>query len=199
MPSSTQRPPPRASPPPGGGACTPRLPRRRLSSWLLIGISLPTSRTSWRGDGDKNSTAVERQFAAGPAKTATIPRGPRDGKTPPRVPLWGLLASGLLHLLHDLVQVEGGRLLPLRVLLERRQELGNEGLGGHEHERAVHDPVVVGVRGDVRPLVRVRPEVEELGEAQGGERLGPDAQRSRGPLLHEHELPVVIPQTGDLL
>src|SRR5215510_7597438 len=102
MPSSTQRPPPRRSPPPGDAACTPRLPRRRLSSWLLIGISLPTSRTSWRGDADKNSTAVEGQFAAGPARTATIPRGPRGGKPPPRVPLSELLTRRLLHLLEDL-------------------------------------------------------------------------------------------------
>src|SRR5262249_29865367 len=77
----------------------------------------------------------------------------------------GLLPVAFLQLLPDFVQVEARRLLPLRVVLERHQELAYESLGGHEYERMVHDPVVVGVRGDVRPLVRISPEVEELREA----------------------------------
>src|SRR5262245_66116452 len=90
----------------------------------------------------------------------------------------GLFAGRLLHFLQDFVQVERGRLLPLRVLPERRQELGDVGLSGHEHERVIEDPIVVRVRGDVGPLVRIRPEVVEFREPQGDERLGPDAKRS---------------------
>src|SRR5262245_64329622 len=82
-----------------------------------------------------------------------------------------LFAGRLLHLLQDFVQVEGGRLLPLRVLSERRQELADESLSWYEHERVIEDPIVVGVRGDVCPLVGIRPEVIELREPQGHERL----------------------------
>ena len=63
----------------------------------------------------------------------------------------------------------------------------------------IEKPVVVGVRGDVRPLVRVGAEVEYLGNPQVGERFRPDAQRAGSPLLQEHELPVVVAQCGQLL
>src|SRR5215472_6756885 len=52
-----------------------------------------------------------------------------------------LFAGRLLHLLQDFVQVEGGRLLPLRVLPERRQELADESLSRHEHERVIEDQI----------------------------------------------------------
>ena len=60
--------------------------------------------------------------------------------------------------------------------------------------RVVEDPVVVGVRGDVGPLVGVGAQVEELGHPQRDERLGPDLQRALDALLHEDDLPVVEPQ-----
>src|SRR5215467_4897568 len=110
-----------------------------------------------------------------------------------------LLAGRLLHLLQDFVQVEGGRLLALRVLPERRQELADERLSRHEHECVIEDPIVVGIRGDVCPLVGIRPEVIELRKPQGHERLGPDTQRPWSALLHEDQLPVVVPQRSDLL
>jgi hypothetical protein len=52
--------------------------------------------------------------------------------------------------------------------------------------------VIVGVRGNVRALVRIRPQIEELWNAQLGERLGPDAQRAIGVLLLEYDLPVLV-------
>jgi hypothetical protein len=56
----------------------------------------------------------------------------------------------------------------------------------------VNKPVVIGVRGDIRAFVWVRPEVEHFRNPQVRERVGPNEQCSRGPLLQEHELPVVI-------
>src|SRR5437763_16876463 len=38
---------------------------------------------------------------------------------------WPLLRRCLLQFLHDFIQVEAGRLLPLRVILERHQELAD--------------------------------------------------------------------------
>src|SRR6185503_10528204 len=61
------------------------------------------------------------------------------------------------------------------------------------------DPIVIGVRGDVRPLIGISTEIEDLWKAQIGKGIGPEQQLSAGPLLHEHELPVVIPQSDQLL
>src|SRR5262249_24160076 len=109
------------------------------------------------------------------------------------LPPWPrLLAVVLLHRAQDLIQVEAGRLLPLRVLLERRQELAHVVLGRHEQEGVVHHPVVVRVRRDVRALVRIGPEIEELRHPQGHEWLGPDLQCPAHPLFHENDLPVVV-------
>src|SRR5207302_2276344 len=110
-----------------------------------------------------------------------------------------LLAATFLQLLKDFIHIEGGRLLALRILFERREELAHVSLRGHQRENVIDEPVIVGVRGDVRPFVWVRPKIENLGDAQGDERLRPDAKCSRNPLLHEDELPVVVPQTGQLL
>ena len=49
----------------------------------------------------------------------------------------------------------------------------------HQHPGPVHHPVVVGVRRDVGPFVRVGAQVEDLRDAQLGERLGPDLQGAR--------------------
>lgn len=110
--------------------------------------------------------------------------------------LHNLLRRSLLQLLHDLIQVEAGRLPALRIILERHQELAHIVLGRHKQEEVVDDPIVVRVRGDVRPLIGVSPEVEEFGEAQGDEWLSPDAQGTRHALLHEHQFPVIKPQAG---
>ena len=63
----------------------------------------------------------------------------------------------------------------------------------------IEQPVVVGVRGDVRPFVRIGTEVEDLGDPQVGEWVRPDEHRSLGALLHERQLPVVVAQPGQLL
>ena len=59
-------------------------------------------------------------------------------------------------------------------------------------------PVPVGVRGDVGPLVGVRPQVEHLRHAQVGERLGPDLHRALLALLGEDELEVLVTHADDL-
>ena len=75
----------------------------------------------------------------------------------------------------------------------------HDGLRRDERTRAVrHEPVVVGVRRDVRALVRVRPQVEEFRDTQLGERLGPDLQGARRALLLEHELPVFVAQGDEI-
>lgn len=66
----------------------------------------------------------------------------------------GLLFS-FSQLRHDLVQVEAGCFLSLRIVPESRQELAHVILCRHEEEDVVEKPVVVGVRRYVRPLIRV--------------------------------------------
>ncbi len=63
----------------------------------------------------------------------------------------------------------------------------------------VEKPVVISVRGDVGALVRISPQVENFRNPQVRERVGPNEQCSRGPLLQEHELPVIVAQTNQLL
>ena len=87
----------------------------------------------------------------------------------------------------------------MRVILEGHQELADVILSGDEQEDVIHDPVVIGVRGDVRALVRVRPEIEQFRNPQGDERFRPEAEGARGLLLLEHDLPVVIAQGDQLL
>src|SRR6516162_6415557 len=91
------------------------------------------------------------------------------------------LLGGFLQLRKDFVHVEAGRLLALRIVPERHQEL------------AIQKPIVVGIRRDIGALVRVGPQIEHLRKAQVGERLRPDSKSSRGSLLHEHKLPVIVP------
>src|SRR6187455_1567721 len=55
-------------------------------------------------------------------------------------------AAGLFHLLHDVIEIESGRLLALRELPERLEELAHVGLRRLQHIGAPHEPVVVGVR-----------------------------------------------------
>ncbi len=109
------------------------------------------------------------------------------------------LLLGFSQLRHDLVQVEAGRFLPLRIVPESRQELADVILRRHEEEDVVEKPVVVGVRGDVGPLIGVGAEIEDLRDPQVGERVGPEQHLSIRPLFHEHDLPVVVPQCDHLL
>jgi hypothetical protein len=58
----------------------------------------------------------------------------------------GLLrTAAFLQLLHYFIHVEAGCLLPLRIVLERHQELTYVGLGGNELECVIEQPIVVGV------------------------------------------------------
>ena len=124
-----------------------------------------------------------------PFAVSTGPHPPRDGCGPVgRVS--GSVNVGVTcchrafpQLLHHFIEVEAGGLLPLRILLEGHQELAHVILRGHENEGVIEHPVVVGVRCDVRPLVGIEPQVEDLGNAQGHERLGPDSQRSLRPAV----------------
>src|SRR5208337_3130208 len=108
------------------------------------------------------------------------------------------MAAALLELVQHVFEVEAGRLLPLGVILEGGQKPADVLLRRNEQKGMVERPVVVGVRRDVGPLVRVDTEVEDFWHAQRGERLAPDPQCSWGALLEEHELPVVVPQRHDL-
>lgn len=47
-------------------------------------------------------------------------------------------STALLKFSHDLIQVEAGRLLPLRIVLERGQELANIGLCRHQQEDVIN-------------------------------------------------------------
>jgi len=61
----------------------------------------------------------------------------------------------------------------------------------------VEPPVVVRVRRDVRPFVRISSQIEELRKPQRNERLSPNAQRSRDALLLKNKLPVVVAQADE--
>src|SRR5215831_18225787 len=54
----------------------------------------------------------------------------------------------------------------------------------HDDARPVrHEPVVIGVRSDVRAFVGVRPQTVDFRDTQLGERFGPNSQGSCRPLL----------------
>src|SRR5262249_3699719 len=75
------------------------------------------------------------------------------------------------------------------------EELADDRGRAEDHAGTVGDqPVVVGVRRDVGALVGVGAEVEELRDAQGRERLGPDAHGALDALLLEDGLPLPVAQ-----
>src|ERR1700733_1146395 len=81
-----------------------------------------------------------------------------------------------LHLFNHLIDAEARRPLARRKLLEGGEEFTHKPWRRNEHTRSVrHEPVVVGVRGDIRALVGVRPQVEDFRDAQFGKRLGPNS------------------------
>src|SRR5215471_15510110 len=128
---------------------------------------------------------------------ASMPGNPLQGcrsKRPSNEALPAAAYRTLRQLFHHSVQAEAAGLLTWRELLERLEELADDVLGGNTDEGVVEPPVVVGVRRDVRPFVRVGAQIEELRKPQCRKRLTPDSQRSRGALFLEHELPVVVTQ-----
>src|SRR5262249_55377667 len=114
-----------------------------------------------------------------------------------------LIASPLFrrffHLLEDVVQIEARRFLSLRIFPERRQELSDIVLRGHQQEYVVDEPVVVRIRRNVSTFIRVGPKIEYLRDSQACERVCPNQQLSGGALLLEHDLEIVIPERDHLL
>ena len=109
------------------------------------------------------------------------------------------LGRRVLQFGEDFIHVEARRLLPLRIVLKRQQELAHVVLRGDHQEGVIKKPVVVGVRRDVRALIRVSAEVEDFRNTQVGERVSPNEHCSRSTLLHEHKFPIVVSQPGQLL
>src|SRR5271167_3374814 len=92
------------------------------------------------------------------------------------------ISPGFLQLRHYLIDGEASRLLPRRILLERRQELPDQGLRRNEQEDVVHDPVVIGVRRDVSMLQRIGSKIKQLRNAQVSEWFSPELKRASGTL-----------------
>jgi hypothetical protein len=100
-----------------------------------------------------------------------------------------------LHLLHELIDAEARRSLTRRIFLECRQKRAHDRLRRDEYARSVgHQPVVVGIRRDIRALIRVRPQIEEFRRSQLRKRLGPDSQRAGRTLFLKDNLPVLVTQ-----
>src|SRR5262249_28756791 len=102
------------------------------------------------------------------------------------------------QLLHHLINAEARRLLSRREVLERLDELLHERLCRNKQERPLQRPVVVGIRRDIRPLVRVRAQIEQLGQPPAHKRFGPDIERAGRLLLAEYDLPVLVAYRDEL-
>src|SRR5215471_9897678 len=102
------------------------------------------------------------------------------------------------QLVQDLVHAEAARFLAWREILEGGQELADDGLRRHTDKCMVEPPIVIRVRRDVRPFVRIGPQIEELRKPQWCERLTPNPQCSGGALFGEDKLPVVVPQANQI-
>src|SRR4051795_12815213 len=85
-----------------------------------------------------------------------------------------LVAGGeyRFELVYDLVDRETRSLLPRRELLERGQELRDDGRGREREVHAVDHPFPVAVRRHVGALERIHAEIEELRHPEHGEWLG---------------------------
>ncbi len=68
--------------------------------------------------------------------------------------------AGLDHLL-DLLQVERAGRLTRRIVLHGHEKLARHLLHGHEHEGAVEEPVVIGVRVVLGALEGIAAQIEE--------------------------------------
>jgi hypothetical protein len=101
-----------------------------------------------------------------------------------------------LELVQDLFETEAGGFLARWILFERGQKIGDIALCRHQQISVVDVPVPLGIGGNICTFVGVQAQVEQLGAPQKRIRLEPDLQRAPLPLLHEHELPVVVTQSG---
>src|SRR4029434_473279 len=104
----------------------------------------------------------------------------------------------LPRFLESLIDAEAGRLLPRRELLERLQELRDDGLRGHQQKRVICLPFVVehaGVFGG--PLERVTPKIVEMWSPHGDWRFEPHTE-TMCSLLHERGLPMADAQRKQL-
>src|SRR5579871_5530153 len=86
-----------------------------------------------------------------------------------------LVATALsLKLLQYLVDREAGCLLTRWVFGEGCQEIPHHRLRRHHQVNVIEYPIPVGVRGYIRPLIRIRSQVEELRKPQRHQWLLPD-------------------------
>src|SRR5215467_11382594 len=111
-----------------------------------------------------------------------------------------LLAArcAFLQLCQNLVYAKAAGFLARREFLKRFEELSDDGLRRYTNIGMVEPPVVIGVRRDVRLLIRIGPQVEELRKPQGSERFLPYQQSSLGTLFSKNKLPVVVAQTDQV-
>ena len=68
--------------------------------------------------------------------------------------------------LHYFGEAETRRFLARGKLLERLQEFPHIDLSGHQQERAVDQPVVIGIRRGIRALIGVAAKVEDQRHAK---------------------------------
>ena len=99
-------------------------------------------------------------------------------------------ASGSEFLL-DLAEVEGASGLTRWKLLHRQQELRCQSLNGHEDERTVEPPVVIGIRVVLGFLEWIATQIEKQRDTQFDKRLAPYAERYATVYL-EGDLPIAI-------
>ncbi len=96
------------------------------------------------------------------------------------------------QLLHDLVNSETGSFLARWELLESFQEVSDISLRRYQQKSMVHPPIPVGVRGDGRPLIRIRAQVEQPGYPRIHQGFSPDQHGALCPLLGKYDLPVIV-------
>ncbi len=102
------------------------------------------------------------------------------------------------ELRQDLVDSEARRLLSRGKLLERRQKLPHHLLRRHEQVDVIDHPVEVCVGCDIGTLEGVCAQVKQLWNPQPCEGLHPNLNGAWRPLLHEHHLPVIVPERGQI-
>src|SRR5262244_2218102 len=102
------------------------------------------------------------------------------------------------QLCQNLVHAEAACFLARREFLKRFEEFSDDGLRRHTNIGMVEPPVIIGVRRDVRLLIRIGPQVEELRKPQGSERFLPYQQSSLGALFGKNKFPVVVAQTDQV-
>ena len=84
-----------------------------------------------------------------------------------------------------------------RVFLHAEQELSGQLLQGDYHERAVEEPVVVGIRVVLCLFKGVTAKIEEEWGAEFGEGFAPDAEGLTA-VFEENHFPVAVPDGNDL-